>query len=66
LLPEKTPVLVETMLRDLPNGLMHWRPAAERWAIAEVLGHLAELEGVYADQTQRILTEDTPIQEGIA
>ncbi|MGB2622474.1 MAG: DinB family protein [Candidatus Acidiferrum sp.] len=61
LLLEKTPILLETMLRDLPIDLMHWKPSAERWSIAEVLGHLADLEGVYADRTRRIVTEDTPM-----
>jgi hypothetical protein len=60
LLLEKTPILFETMLRDLPEDLLRWKPAAERWSIAEVLGHLADIEMVYADRTRRIVTEDTP------
>ncbi|MFI5093604.1 MAG: DinB family protein [Candidatus Acidiferrum sp.] len=61
LLLEKTPILLETMLRDLPEDLLRWKPAPERWSIAEVLGHLADLEGVYADRTRRIVTEDIPM-----
>lgn len=60
LLLEKTPILLETMLRDLPQELLRWKPAPERWSIAEVLGHLADIEEVYADRTRRIVTEDTP------
>ncbi|MGB2590508.1 MAG: DinB family protein [Candidatus Acidiferrum sp.] len=60
LLLEKTPILLETMLRDLPQDLLRWKPAPDRWSIAEVLGHLADLEEVYADRTRRIVTEDTP------
>jgi DinB superfamily len=60
---EKTPILLETMLRDLPQALLLWKPAPERWSIAEVLGHLADIEGVYADRTRRIVTEDTPTLE---
>jgi hypothetical protein len=60
LLLEKTPILLETLLRDLPDDLLHWKPAADRWSIAEVLGHLADLEMVYADRTRRIVTEETP------
>ena len=60
LLLEKTPILLETMLRDLPEDLLRWKPSPERWSIAEVLGHLADLEMVYADRTRRIVTEDTP------
>ena len=60
LLLEKTPILLETMLRDLPEELMRWKPSAERWSIAEVLGHLADIEIVFADRTRRIVTEDSP------
>ena len=57
---EKTPILLETMLRDLPDELLEWKPAKDRWSIAEVLGHLADIEMVYADRTRRIVTEDAP------
>lgn len=63
LLLEKTPILLETMLRDLPEDLLRWKPATERWSIAEVIGHLADLEEVYADRTRRIVTEDKPMLE---
>lgn len=60
---EKTPVLFETLLRDLPDELLNWKPVAERWSIAEVLGHLADIEEVYADRVRRIVTEDWPALE---
>ena len=63
LLLEKTPILIETMLRDLPEDLLRWKPAPERWSIAEVLGHLADIEMVYADRTRRIVTEESPTLE---
>jgi hypothetical protein len=63
LLLEKTPILVETMLRDLPEDLLRWKPSADRWSIAEVLGHLADIELVYADRTRRIVTEEAPTLE---
>ena len=49
------------MLRDLPEDLLRAgsRGRPERWSIAEVLGHLADIEMVYADRTRRIVTEDT-------
>jgi hypothetical protein len=57
---EKTPILLETMLRDLPMELLRWKPAANRWSIAEVLGHLGDIELVYADRTRRMVTEEGP------
>lgn len=57
---EKTPILVETMLRGLPDDLLQWKPAADRWSIGEVLGHLGDIEMVYADRTRRMVTEEGP------
>lgn len=63
LLLEKTPILLETMLRDLPEDMLRWKPSRERWSIGEVLGHLGDIELVYADRTRRMVTEDTPSLE---
>jgi hypothetical protein len=57
---EKTPVLFETMLRDLSGELLHWKPAADRWSISEVLAHLSAQEHVYAERALRIVAEDSP------
>lgn len=57
---EKTPRVLETLLADLPGELLHWKPVPDRWSIAEVLGHLAALEQVYAERAKRMVAEDTP------
>ena len=57
---EKTPVLLETLLRDLPTELLTWKPAEDRWSISEVLAHLADIERTYAERVRRILAEDSP------
>jgi hypothetical protein len=57
---EKTPVLYETMLGDLPNELLQWKPGPDRWSISEVLAHLSDIEDVYAERARRILAEDSP------
>ncbi len=57
---EKTPVLFETMLRDLPPDLLQWKPAPDRWSISEVLAHLADIEKVYSERVGRMLAEDLP------
>jgi hypothetical protein len=56
----KTPQLLETLLGDLSAELLHWKPAADRWSISEVLAHLAALEQVYAERVRRIMAEDSP------
>lgn len=57
---EKTPIVLEMLLRDLPEELLHWKPAVDRWSIGEVLGHLGDIEMVYADRTRRMVTEEAP------
>jgi len=56
----KTPNVLETLLRDLHGELLHWKPAADRWSISEVLAHLAALETVYADRALRMVAEESP------
>jgi len=60
---EKTPILFETMLRDLSGELLHWKPAPDPWSISEVLAHLSELERIFAERTLRMVAEDSPILE---
>ena len=57
---EKTPVILEALLRGVPAEVLKWKPAAERWSIAEVLGHLVAIEQLYGERLRRIATEDTP------
>ena len=57
---EKTPVLLETLLGDVHAELSHWKPTADRWSIAEILAHLADLERVYFERARRMLTEEAP------
>jgi hypothetical protein len=57
---EKTPGLLELLLRDLPVEVLEWKPAAERWSIAEVLGHMVMIEKLYEQRARRIVLEDSP------
>lgn len=57
---EKTPGLLELLLRDLPQELLQWKPALDRWSIAEVLGHMAVIEQLYEQRARRIVIEDSP------
>jgi hypothetical protein len=46
--------------RILPDDLLHWKPAPERWSISEVLAHMTEIEDLYAGRARRIVAEDAP------
>ncbi|MGB7434335.1 MAG: DinB family protein [Candidatus Acidiferrum sp.] len=57
---EKMPALLELLLRDVPGEALEWKPAAERWSIAEVLGHLVMIEKLYGQRARRIVLETSP------
>jgi hypothetical protein len=57
---EKTPALLELLLRDLAVETMERKPAPERWSIAEVLEHLVMIEKLYEQRARRIVSEDSP------
>jgi hypothetical protein len=57
---EKTPIVFETLLTDLPTELLHWKPAPDRWSISEVLAHLEDSERVLSERARRLVKEDSP------
>lgn len=57
---EKTPALLETLLRDVPEAVLDWKPAEDRWSITEVLSHLLEIEKLYAERAKRIVVDTNP------
>lgn len=57
---EKTPGLLELLLRDVPGDVLQWKPAPERWSISEVLAHLLMIEQLYEQRTRRMVIEESP------
>ncbi len=57
---EKTPGILEILLRETSPELLHWKPAPERWSIAEVLAHVAEIERLYEQRAKKIIMDDNP------
>jgi len=58
---EKTPAILEILLRDLPPETLQWKPAADRWSIAEVLEHMLVIEKLYEQRARRMVLEDSPV-----
>ena len=56
----KTPEILETLLRGVPGEMLQWKPAADRWSIAEVLGHMVTIEQLYGDRARSIAMENVP------
>jgi hypothetical protein len=69
---EVTPDILGAMIGRLRDAEAHWKPAPDRFSIAEVMAHLCEVETqVFRVRLERMLNEDTPQlenydQEGIA
>jgi hypothetical protein len=57
---EKTPAILEALLRDVPADVLDWKPAPERWSITEVLAHLLAIEQLYGDRAKRIVVDNNP------
>jgi hypothetical protein len=60
---EKTPAILETLLRDVPADVLDWKPAPDRWSITEVLAHLLAIEQLYGDRAKRIVVDNNPTLE---
>jgi len=57
---EKTPGLLDLLLRDIPAEVLEWKPGPERWSMAEVLGHMVMIEKLYEQRARTIVLEDSP------
>lgn len=57
---EKTPAILELLLRDVPTDILDWKPAEARWSISEVLAHLLLIEQLYGDRAKRIVVDSNP------
>jgi uncharacterized damage-inducible protein DinB len=57
---EKTPAMLELLLREVSEEILDWKPAEERWSIREVLAHLLVIEQLYGDRAKRMVVDDNP------
>jgi hypothetical protein len=58
---ESTPEILRLLMGGLSDEDTKWKPAANRWSIAEVLEHLSHTEGhCFRARVERIVSEDNP------
>ena len=58
---EETPSILRGLRRELNHDAAEWKPAAERFSVAEVLAHLSHSEGhCYRMRLDRFMSEETP------
>jgi len=57
---EQTPIILEKILHGVSEPVLQWKPAMDRWSIAEVLAHLSDAEEVFRTRTRRMIEEKSP------
>ena len=58
---EKSPKEIAAAVSGLSPAALHYKPAPENWSILEILGHLADIEIVYAYRLRQMLADQNPI-----
>ena len=58
---EKSPKQIAAAVSGLPDKTLRYKPAPDKWCILEVLGHLADIEGVYAYRIRQMLADKKPV-----
>ena len=61
---EATPAILRGLMSEISEEDARWKPAEDRFSIAEVLSHLSHSEGhCYRSLVDRFLSEETPTFE---
>src|ERR1700751_1390653 len=58
---EKSPKEIAAAVSGLPPATLRYKPAPEKWSIIEILGHLADIEIVYAYRLRQMLADEKPV-----
>jgi hypothetical protein len=58
---EKSPKQIAAAVSSLPDKALRYKPAPDKWCILEVLGHLADMEVMYAYRIRQMLADKKPV-----
>src|SRR3979411_2352048 len=58
---EKSPNQIAAAVAGLPEKTLRHKPSPEKWCILEILGHLADIEIVYAHRFRQMLADKKPV-----
>jgi uncharacterized damage-inducible protein DinB len=58
---EKSPKQIAAAVSGLPDKTLRCKPSPDKWCILEVLGHLADIEIVYAHRIRQMLADKEPV-----
>jgi len=57
---EETPAILRGLMRELSHDDAHWKPAPDRFSVAEVLAHFSQSEGQNRMRVDQFLNEQLP------
>src|SRR5580700_4847329 len=58
---EKSPKQIAAAVSGLPDKTLRYKPSPDKWCILEVLGHLSDIEIVYAHRFRQMLADKKPV-----
>jgi uncharacterized damage-inducible protein DinB len=58
---EKSPKQIAAAVSGLPEKTLRYKPAPGKWCIQEILGHLADIEVMYAYRLRQMLADKKPV-----
>src|ERR1700758_5652844 len=58
---EKSPKEIAAAVSGLSPEVLRYKPAPDKWSILEILGHLADIEIVYAYRLRQMLADEKPV-----
>jgi hypothetical protein len=58
---EKSPKQIAAAVSGLPDKTLRYKPSPDKWCILEILGHLADVEIVYAHRFRQMLADQKPV-----
>ena len=58
---EKSPKAIATAVSGLSDKTLRYKPSPEKWCVLEILGHLADVEIIYAHRIRQMLADAKPV-----
>jgi uncharacterized damage-inducible protein DinB len=58
---EKSPREIAAAVSGLPEKTLRYKPSPEKWCIHEILGHLADMDVLYAYRLRQMLADKKPV-----
>ena len=58
---EESPKQIAAAVLGLPEKTLRYKPSPDKWCILEILGHLADMEVLYAYRLRQMLADKDPV-----